>query len=168
MTSMADLLLTGSSNLPAANRHEKADKGYMTAAYGLNIQLDMHTKMHIHAHAQTSAQLNSPPVYLREFTCRAEPLLGITVQPSSFTHRLSLTDSQTCTNMCLYSQNPFDSHTYFIRGHSVSLSRLQVVSLITSDTASCEFMCVYLRYVPRGLSRESEVQRPPARMLNQY
>lgn len=29
------------------------------------------------------------------------------------------------------------------------------------------FLCVDLQYVPRGLSRESEVQRPPARMLNQ-
>ncbi len=63
---------------------------------------------------------------------------------------------------------PSDSHTYFIRGHSVSLSRLQVISLITSDTASCVFMRVYLQYAPGGLSRESEVQRPPARMLNQY
>lgn len=61
---MSELLQPGHLNktwlLSGAKKFEKADWGYMTAAYGLNIQLDMQTKMHLHAHASTTAQLNSP------------------------------------------------------------------------------------------------------------
>lgn len=55
MTITAELLLSGNCNkwrLPsAANKHETTDRSYMTAAYGSSLQLHMHAKLHIHAHA---------------------------------------------------------------------------------------------------------------------
>lgn len=89
----------------------------------------------------------------REFSCRAQPQFSLTrphKQPGMPEHAAVFIFTK-----------PANSHTYFKRGHSVSLSRLQVMPLITSDTASCVFMCMDLQYVPGGLSRESEVQRPP-------
>lgn len=71
------------------------------------------------------------------------------------------------TDGFIYSQTLRQSHAFSWTA-ILSLSRLQVISLITFDTAPSVCMCAHLQYVPRGRSRESEVQRPPARMLNQY
>lgn len=96
------------------------------------------------------------------------PEVPLTVLQSTKESSLCLTHNQACQNIrehtCLYSPSP---PTYFKRSHSASPSRLQVMPLITSDAASRVFMCLDLQYVPGGLSRESEVQRPPARMINQ-
>lgn len=125
-------------------------------------RISSRTYGYVHAHALT----NGPPVCSRAFARQQH--VASTAEFSLRSHSSAPSGRRASAELRLRSPGPSDSRAHFKRSHSVSLSRLRVESLITSDTASCVFMCVDLQYVPRGLSGgESEVQRPPARMLNQ-